>query len=216
MNQITAIYTCLALASTTAMTTHAAVFVLNPGGNGVDYAESDYSTGTRFLVGSSPLDVTHLGYWDYGADGIESAGGIEVGIYRVSDQQLIVSGTIASGTDAPLANGFRWLTLGSTVTLDANTQYIVASYNGSASDVQKLVIASEVTVNSTVTLQGAYYNFTPIPLGLHYPDLVDTWRPGADGNIGATFQFDVVPEPQTMLGAAGLGLILFAAWRRGA
>lgn len=214
MKKITAICASLTLACVPVMTTHAAVFVLNPTGNGVDYTESDESTGTRFQVGAFPIQVTQLGYWDSGADGIVSAAGIEVGIYRVSDQQLVTSGTIPTGAEANLENGFRWITLGSAVTLDAGAQYVVAAFKGTPSDVQKLVITSEVTVHSGVTLQGAYYNFTADPLTLHYPDLVDTLWPGAEGNIGANFQFNVVPEPQTMLGAAGLGLMLFAAWRR--
>jgi len=86
-------------------------------------------TGSRFTVGASQLNVTKLGFYDLGANGLSS--GHEVGIYRVSDQFLLGSASIATGTSATLDAGFRWTDLAAAISLAANTAYAVVATNGS-------------------------------------------------------------------------------------
>lgn len=190
------------------MTAQAAVFVMNPDANGVDYTFGNETTGTRFTVGVSPIQITHLGYWDGEKDGL--IGTVEVGIYRVSDQSLLASAVIPNGTAGTVQYDCQWAELGSPLTLSAGEQYMVAAFRGSTDNAHKLVNIPQITVDSAVTVQGAYYYYDAGTLTLHYPTDTEAY----DGSVGANFQFNAVPEPQSMLGAAALGLMAFGAWRR--
>ncbi len=210
MSILKAVVAGATLASAVTLTSQAAVFVMNPLANGTDYTYADETTGTKFTVGASPIQITHLGYWDGEKDGL--VGTVEVGIYRVSDQSLLASAVIPNGTAGTVQYDCQWAELGSPLTLSAGEQYMVAAFRGSNLNPHKLVNTADVTVDSAVTLQGAYYTLGGT---LNYPVSIDETPGGPfDASVGANFQFNAVPEPQLMLGAVGVGLMAFGAWRR--
>jgi hypothetical protein len=82
--------------------------------------------GTEFTP-TSNITVTGLGYYDdilVGNNGLDVSHA--VGIYRVSDQQLLASATVPSGTSAPKTNHFRFVSI-NPLTLQAGTAYVVAA-----------------------------------------------------------------------------------------
>src|SRR5262249_43504536 len=60
--------------------------------------------------------VNWLGYYDQGGDGL--ANSHLVTLWDNSTQGIIASATVPAGTAAPLVNGYRWVALSSTVTLN--------------------------------------------------------------------------------------------------
>jgi hypothetical protein len=72
-------------------------------------------TGWQFTVGSNPIEVTELGYQDFGSDGLVASH--QVGIWRLSDESLIGSVAVPSGTVGTLEGFFRYAALSSPLTL---------------------------------------------------------------------------------------------------
>jgi hypothetical protein len=80
---------------------------------------------------SSELIINALGIWD-GPTETEAKGlGLEessqIGIWRVSDGVLLASTTVGAGTAGILIDEFRYIKLSSPITLDADTEYVVAA-----------------------------------------------------------------------------------------
>ena len=82
----------------------------------------DNNMGFEFNTTSS-ITVTQLGFFDQGANGL--AASHEVGIWRVSDHALLVSGTVAPGTAVPLDGSFRYVAVTPTVLTPGN--YVVSA-----------------------------------------------------------------------------------------
>ena len=90
--------------------------------------------GWEFTVGAKPIEVTSLGFQDFGQDGLAFAH--EVGIWRLSDQSLIASEIVPSGTSGTLVNFFRFEDLANPVLLIPGERYVVAAFDpgGGAND----------------------------------------------------------------------------------
>lgn len=87
---------------------------------------SDLTTGSQFTVGPQNLLVLQLGVYDAGGDGLGVAH--QVGIWRVSDQVLVVSATVPSGAVPPLIEDWRFTPV-TAFTLTANTAYRIGAVN---------------------------------------------------------------------------------------
>ena len=111
------------------------VLVTDPGGRRVrNNGSGDYegALGYDFQVGSADARVTHLGVWDGpgnedNPDAGEAGDGLEhsaiVGIYRVSDQELIAEATVPAGAEGQVVGEFRYVSLDEPVTLSADGVY---------------------------------------------------------------------------------------------
>jgi hypothetical protein len=86
-----------------------------------------FAFGQMFTVGSSDLLVTALGAFDAGGDGFFTATGIPVGIYRMSDEELVAD-TLVLSID-PLIDKFRYNTLLEPLVLLSGVSYVVVANN---------------------------------------------------------------------------------------
>lgn len=93
----------------------------------VDGNRDNYSgtVGAIFTVGAQDALVTHLGFYDYNADGLAYAH--RVGIYSANGGAPLITLTIPSGTDAYYTNGYRWMPLPTPFTLTNNNSYIIGA-----------------------------------------------------------------------------------------
>jgi hypothetical protein len=167
----------------------------------------DGTLGYTFSVGGSGFDVTGLGFYDKGGDGLLNSH--VVGIWTTAGS-LITSATVSSGTGSILDSGFRWVDLSSAVTLSANTSYVIgATFTGNdtndlAGSGATISAPFTVAANSSLYLDGA---------GLNFP--TETYA--KQGFFGGNLRGDVaaVPEADTYaMMLAGLGLVGFMTQRR--
>ncbi len=91
------------------------------------FINASYAFGEIFTVGPSDLLVTSLGAFDAGMDGFFTEGGIPVGIFRESDDELLAS-TIVQ-TDDPLIDTFRYRALIDPLVLLSGVDYRVVAVN---------------------------------------------------------------------------------------
>ncbi len=108
----------------------AAIFesIGSPSGNRDNFSGT---VGTRFTVGSSDLTIDALGYQDPDGDGLVTDH--RVGIWRVSDSQILGSVTVPAGTSAILQDGWRYEGLGVGITLQAGETYALGAETFSGS-----------------------------------------------------------------------------------
>ena len=169
------------------------------------------TAGYEFTVGTDPITVTKLGFFDYGANGLSESH--DVGIWEVGNSTALVTATVTTtslleGPTIAGAGQFRFVELSSTVELSANTSYRIGAYFSSdhsdawahANDAN----ASQ-TVASAITYLAPRYKYDS---GLSYPDQVNN---RVVGYLGPNFQF--VPEPGTFglllsVGAVALGMFV--------
>lgn len=162
--------------------------------NGSATADSfgPYMLGVNFTVGSSALEVNSLGVQDIAGDGF-IASSIQVGIWSQDGLVLLGSGNVASSDT--LVGTYRYTSLSSSVTLSANTTYLIGAVVGNG-------------IESYGDTSGSYSGNTPY-VTYNY----STWANGGNtfaapiNNIGANgrlapvnFQaIVVVPEPRTVV-----------------
>lgn len=79
--------------------------------------------GGLFTSGSTPVPVTHLGFYDMNKDGLNRDH--RVGIFSADATTLLASVTVPAGTSALLTNGYRWVALDTPFVLSPNTTYIL-------------------------------------------------------------------------------------------
>jgi hypothetical protein len=94
--------------------------------------------GGQFTVGSSPVTVTHLGYYAPPSQYTDATDcnlttSHRVGIFNTAGTTLIGYVTVPSGT-SPVVNGYIWEPLQPALVLSNNTQYLLAAEVFSASD----------------------------------------------------------------------------------
>lgn len=112
-------------------------------GAGIEYGSGNgLNVGYDFTVGDTPILVTKLGVYDYGADGLGQSHDVGIWNVAVSSSTPLVSATVLSGTGSPAegpvinnAGQFRFVELDSALALDANTTYRIGAYYGNTSDV---------------------------------------------------------------------------------
>ena len=181
----------------------AAIFATNP--TGPPYTFATESDGTRFTVGASSIEVTRLGIWDEGGDGLNAS--FTVGIYRVSDQALLGSVVVPSGTAATLDSGTRWTDLGTPLTLTAGADYVVATRRADTSDTfHRADDPGQWTIAAGVTADNGVFAASD-PGVLTYPNI-----PLANnGLLGPNFDFTPVPEPAGWAGIAAMLLPVVGA-----
>lgn len=163
----------------------------------------DSTYGWRFAVGETPLEVTHLGYFDTALDGLIDSH--QVGIWD-SAGTLVTQGTVPSGTAGALVGAYRF-TLATPATLDANTTYFIGAHSPQPND---LTIASgppQIYANEI-----SYHTATYSPVsGFSSPNIA---YGGSHGVFGGNFQFTPVPEPHHYALLTGVGLAGFFFIRR--
>ncbi len=125
----------LAAALATGTAAGAAVIITDPGSRTLrNNGATDYAgtLGYEFKVGPGEVKVIQLGVYDAPGnqadpndgkvgDGLEQSA--VVGLYRVSDKKLIADATIPAGEEGTLLDGFRYVALEESVTLDADGVY---------------------------------------------------------------------------------------------
>jgi len=168
-----------------------------------------WTLGWSFSVNSS-INVTALGAFDAGSDGLNVAH--DVGIWDVSGN-LLASATVPSGTAGVLDSGYRFVSISPLSLSAGSTYYVGAVYfvndnDGWLYDPITLATAPQITYLSR--------EFEYSGGSLVFPDIASA---GTTGYFGGNFEFDTsstVPEPSTIaLLAVGLGIVLFTRKRTG-
>ncbi|MEX0676189.1 MAG: PEP-CTERM sorting domain-containing protein, partial [Pirellulales bacterium] len=161
---------------------------------------------------NAALSITSLGFFDRDDDGLNVAH--QVGIWD-SDQNLIGSTVIPSGTSASLVNGFRYVSV-APINLASGQNYIIAATQPSPSDNEIwITVAHDFSVDPNLSYEAQRF-IQGIGLGASLTFPTNQFVPSGDvRNFGPNFQFNVVPEPSSFVLAIGVGLgLLFAGlWR---
>jgi len=166
---------------------------------------------------SSNPQVNWLGYYDHNGDGLASSHLIS--LWDNSTQTIIASATVPAGTAAPLVDGFRWVQLNSTVTLNFGSYYVIGAHTDGV-DLWGDVIANnspdngnngQISWNSQYAQLGSGWEFTRAgryDSAGNYPSEPPN-QSGSDAIYPvANLGFDVVqvPEPTTLT-LSGIGLV---------
>jgi hypothetical protein len=182
------------------------VLVLEPSDpEGGTYIGGEFirTAGYEFAVGGLPLSVTALGVRDWLGTGLASSH--QVGLWN-ADRILLATADVSPG---PSTSGFRYTALSAPVFLNAGQSYTVgATYVNEdpdrigLSDVRQ---GGAAVYNDAITFERI--RFDDDRSGLIYPELVGF--PEERGSFGPNLQFEIVPEPSTIL-VLGLGLAVLA------
>jgi hypothetical protein len=152
------------------------------------------------------ITVTSVGWYD---DTYATASGLalshEVGIWRLSDTQLLASAVVPAGTGAPLVNYFRFQAI-NPLALTSGVTYVIAGLGHTQPDPDVLTTpGSSLTVSPVITI-GDWRTGTS---SFSFP----TYEvPASTRIMGPTFQY--VPEPATFVFLVPAALIVLR--RRGA
>jgi hypothetical protein len=169
--------------------------------------------------------VNWLGYYDQNGDGLVNSH--LVTLWDNNTQSVIASATVPAGTTAPLINGYRWVQLPSTITLNYGSYYVIGA-QADGVDLWGDFISNnapdngnngQITWNSQYVQLGSGWEFTRAgryDSAANYPAEPPN-QAGSDGiypvaNLGYNL---VVPEPTAAsLCVLGLGALFVSARRR--
>jgi hypothetical protein len=170
-------------------------------------------------------EVNYLGYADpTGAPLVDSH---LVTLWDNSTQGVIASATVPAGTAAPLLDGYRWVQLPATVTLNYGSYYVIGAQTDGVDLWGDLIANSapdngnngQITWNPEYVQLGAGWEFTRAgryDSASDYPgeppnqtSVQDSIYPAA--NLG--FDLAIVPEPTT-LGLFGMGTAMLFGFAR--
>jgi hypothetical protein len=176
--------------------------ISNPGGTYYT-VPVDSTYGWLFSVGSTPVTVTELGYFDLGLNGLVDPH--QVGIFD-SGGNPVVQGTVPAGTAGILDGAYRFILVTPT-TLAPNTTYVIGGHNPNQND---LVIAFEPPqiYADQITYLGAAYSPAS---GFSAPTTSYTANHGI---FGPNFQLTAIPEPGEWTTASGVALLTVFGVRR--
>jgi hypothetical protein len=90
------------------------------------FNESAATFGYSFVIGSSDLLVSSLGYWDAGNNGLRDVHA--VGVWNASGD-LLGSVEVQSGTDSHLQDTFRYEDVVAPFTLRAHETYVIGGFS---------------------------------------------------------------------------------------
>lgn len=182
---------------------------------GVPFVPSGVATfGYTFTVGSSPISVTELGFWDHNLDGLgEShpitlwdAGGIAV---------PGGSATVPAGTAGALIGNYRYESLGAPLTLAAGATYTIgATWPGPVTDPTAIIVGA----GNITAAPGVSYGAARSAFGATTYSTTDSI--GAGNYVSPNFRFTVLsgagaaPEPGTLALLALGGLAALGRGRR--
>jgi PEP-CTERM motif len=168
--------------------------------------------------------VNWLGYYDQNGDGLANSHLIT--LWDNSTQGILASATVPAGTAAPLVNGYRWVQLSSTVTLNYGSYYIIGAQTDGVDLWGDIIVNNapdngnngQITWNSEYVQLGAGWEFTRAgryDSAGNYPAAPPN-QSGSDAIYPvANLGFDVSPVPEpTSLCLVGMGLTIFIMRRR--
>ncbi|HWV99280.1 MAG TPA: PEP-CTERM sorting domain-containing protein [Candidatus Acidoferrum sp.] len=179
--------------------------------------------GIFLTTSSSSPEVNWLGYYDHNADGLASSHLIT--LWDNSTQTIITSATVPAGTVAPLIDGYRWVQLSSTVTLNPNSYYVIGARTDGVDLWGDLISNNapdngnngQVSWNSQYVQVGSGYEFTRA--GRY--DSPGNYPSEPSNQVGSDAIYPVanlgfnVPEPTTLtLSAMGLAAMALYLPRR--
>ncbi|MCK5354226.1 MAG: DUF4082 domain-containing protein [Methyloprofundus sp.] len=160
------------------------------GGSAVTGLPLPATVGWKFTTGSNALSVTELGFYDHAGDK-KLNDDHEVGIFTVGSS-LLASTTITSSSS--LEGDFLYESLGTALTLAANTTYHIGAFMPTADDV--IIGLASATTASDISYLNA--SFTPGSILSNPSNNI-----GADhGLFGPNFKFEVVssvPAPSVLV-----------------
>jgi hypothetical protein len=160
----------------------------------------------QFVVGwqftaNQAVNVVALAFWDDLGNGFSESH--TVGLYDNTLQTLLASTTLSAGTVNPGLDGNTWRFQSiSTVTLQAGHDYVVA---GTVSSDVWNSLTGLISVDPRITFDAARESSAGTS-SLQYPSLSFA----RNGDFGASFLVDSVPEPTTLI-LAGFGVLVFWA-----
>jgi hypothetical protein len=163
-----------------------------------------FSMGWEFNV-LNPVQVSRLGYFNYGVSGGGITTSHQVGIFD-SVGNLLVSTTVNPGD--PTSGLWVWKSLASPFTLAAGNGYRIAGLTG-PSDLHTYSVASIVQDPNIAYVTNRYIR---TPTGTLINPTFTTTRYSGYHYFGPNF--DIVPEPALMQLPFLLGMGGFAYWRR--
>jgi len=207
MENLRKLLMCGACFVASAVTLQSQTLFGNPSGNYFT-GFTNSTAGASFTVGSQAISVSALGAFDAFQDGNNRAH--DVGLWQAG--VLIASVTVPAGTGGTLFGDYRYITLGSSLTLSANTTYTIGAFFDIVPAGNDMAGAGGTSV-----LDPAFSSATPMLFDGYEvnPSLAEPTLPYYDLVWAANLQYTVVPEPSSFaLLAGGLGALLFARSRR--
>ena len=127
-----------------------------------------YNIGIEFTVGSQDIQVTELGAYDLGGDGLSAPTPVTV---WDATQAIVAQATVPSGTSAPLENEMRYVSI-TPVTLTSGSTYRMTSYSNEGL-IYSISGASSTSSPEITIIQGCYttsnsYPITTVPTRDYY------------------------------------------------
>ncbi len=161
----------------------------------------DTNNGWSFTL-SEAVNVTDLGVYAIADGGTSLGNDTPVGIWRMSDDTLMATATVDAATSA--VSGFAWVELAESVTLAADTDYVIGCQ--AWNDGVGYKVYATLTMASEVTYTGGYATAGGGSLVMPADQIPSQYEQCC---VGPNFKFAAVPEPMTMslLALGSLGLL---------
>jgi len=181
--------------------------ITDPGPGSLGGTTANTTFGYDFTVGSSAIQLTALGIWDWNQNGLTNAHTIN--LWDTSGN-LLATALISAGTINPLDGQFRYATI-SPVILSAGTTYVLgATYVGY--DLDPPITndsGDQATFDPAVSPGNVRFRTGG---GFGFPDNTSI---GPGSLVGPNAQFRSVPEPGSTALLLGLAVacLICAHWR---
>lgn len=225
--QIIGVALCISLAPAARSQTTDGSMLYNPNVDLTTLTQNSFvgTVGGIFLTSYSYYpQLNYLGYADpTGAPLVDSH---LVTLWDNSTGNVIASATVPAGTAAPLIDGYRWVQLSSTVTLNYGSYYVIGAQTDGVDLWGDLISNTapdngnngQITWNPEYVQLGSGWEFSRAgryDSGSDYPN-EPPYQTSAQDSIypAANLGYNVVPVPEpASLGLAGIGVTLAAAFR---